>query len=46
LLEEEVKKATGFNKSKNRQPRLIETGIDLGTNDTIKPTREELHARH
>jgi len=24
-LEEEVKKATGFNKAKNRQPRLIET---------------------
>ena len=44
-LEKKVREATGYQKAKTRQSKLIKEGIDLGTNGTIIIKREEIHAR-
>jgi metal-responsive CopG/Arc/MetJ family transcriptional regulator len=44
-LEDKVREATGYEKAKRSQLKLLKEGIDLGTKGRIKTTREELHAR-
>ncbi|MBW2367739.1 MAG: CopG family transcriptional regulator [Deltaproteobacteria bacterium] len=44
-LEEKVRQETGYNAAKQRQLRLLKSGMDLGTMGKIATTREELHAR-
>jgi metal-responsive CopG/Arc/MetJ family transcriptional regulator len=44
-LEEKVKEATGYQKAKDRQLRLLRKGFNLGTKGKITISREELHAR-
>lgn len=44
-LEERVKEATGYQKAKERQMRLLKKGFDFGTKGKIIVSREELHAR-
>jgi metal-responsive CopG/Arc/MetJ family transcriptional regulator len=44
-LEEKVREANGYKKARERQCRLLESGLDLGTGGKISITREELHAR-
>jgi metal-responsive CopG/Arc/MetJ family transcriptional regulator len=44
-LEEKITEATGYKKAKDRQIRLLNQGIDLGTKGRMTVTREELHAR-
>jgi len=44
-LEEKLKEASGYKKSKKRQLKLLEKGFNLGTKGRIKLTREEIHAR-
>ena len=44
-LEQRVGDATGYEKARERQLRMIEAGFDLGTNGRISITREEIHER-
>jgi len=44
-LEERVKEATGYQKAKERQLRLLKKGFNLGTKGEITISREDLHAR-
>lgn len=44
-LEEKVREDTGYKKARERQIRLLKTGLDLGTKGHIAISREELHAR-
>ena len=44
-LEEKVREANGYKKARERQRRLLESGLDLGTQGMISITREELHVR-
>ena len=44
-LEEKLKEASGYKKSKKRQLKLLEEGFNLGTKGRIKVTREEIHDR-
>ena len=44
-LEERVKEATGYQKAKERQLRLLKKGFNLGTTGEITISREDLHAR-
>jgi len=44
-LEEKLKEASGYKKSKNRQLKLLGEGFNLGTKGRIKATREEIHDR-
>ena len=45
LLEEKVREAEDYNKARNRQLRLLEKGLDLGTGGRVETGRDELHAR-
>ena len=44
-IEEKIREATGYEKAKRSQLKLLKEGIDLGTKGRIKTTREEIHAR-
>lgn len=44
-LEEKVREATGYQKAKMRQLKLIKKGFDLGSKGKITTSREELHER-
>lgn len=44
-LEEKVREDTGYKKARERQLRLLKTGLDLGTKGRLTISREELHAR-
>lgn len=44
-LEEKIREASGYNKAKKRQLKLLNRGLNLGTDGHINATREELHAR-
>jgi len=44
-LEEKVRDATGYQRAKQRQLRLLRKGFDLGTRGKITISREELHVR-
>jgi len=44
-IEEKIREATGYDKAKRSQLKLLKEGIDLGTKGCIKTTREEIHAR-
>jgi hypothetical protein len=44
-LEQRVSAATGYEKTRERQLRMLETGFDLGTNGRVPVTREEIHER-
>lgn len=44
-LEEKVREANGYKKARERQLRLLNRGLDLGTKGRIRTTREELHGR-
>ena len=45
LLEDKVRDATGYKKARERQLKLLQKGLDFGTNGWITIKREELHAR-
>ena len=44
-LEQKVKGEDEYDKAHRRQLRLLEAGLDMGTNGQIKYSRDELHAR-
>ena len=44
-LEEEVGKATGYGKARDRQIRLLDHGLNMGSRGNVSATREELHDR-
>jgi len=44
-LEEKVADVTGYRRARERQLRLLRTGLKLGTKGHISTKREELHAR-
>jgi predicted transcriptional regulator len=44
-LEEKVGSASGFNKARERQVKLLKRGFDLGTKGRLTVSREELHVR-
>jgi hypothetical protein len=44
-LEEKVREESGYQRARDRQVALMETGFDLGTKGKLSITREELHAR-
>lgn len=44
-LEDRVRDATGYKKARERQLKLLQKGLDFGTNGRIAIKREELHAR-
>ena len=44
-LEQRLSGTSGYAKARERQLRLLESGIDLGTNGRVSVTREEIHGR-
>ena len=44
-LEEKVREADGYKRARQRQLKLLEEGIDLGTKGRITTARDELHER-
>lgn len=44
-LEEKVGSASGFNKARDRQIKLLKQGFDLGSEGRLTVSREELHVR-
>ncbi len=44
-LEEKIQKNSGYKGAKQRQLRLLDTKIDLGTKGLFSTSREELHDR-
>ena len=44
-LQEKVEEASGYRAAMERQLRLMQNGLDLGTNGVITVNREELHER-
>jgi len=44
-LEHRLSKATNFARARDRQLRLMERGIDLGSNGRISIARDALHER-
>jgi metal-responsive CopG/Arc/MetJ family transcriptional regulator len=44
-LEEKVREANGYKKARQRQLKLLEEGLDLGTKGDIATTRDEVHGR-
>ena len=44
-IEEKVMEDTGYKKARERQLRLLRTGLNLGTHGRISIPREDLHAR-
>ncbi|TAK34308.1 MAG: CopG family transcriptional regulator [Chloroflexota bacterium] len=45
LLEEQVESARQYRAARDRQLRLLEHGLNLGTQGKVTWTREELHER-
>ena len=44
-LQEKVEEASGYRAAMERQLRLMQNGLDLGTNGFITVNRDELHER-
>jgi len=44
-LEEKIRKNSGYRSAKQRQLKLLDTKIDLGTKGQFTVSREELHER-
>ena len=44
-LEEKIREDTGYKKARERQLRLLRTGLHLGTKGHFTTPREDLHAR-
>ena len=44
-LEEKVREASGYDRARTRQLRLLKDGFDLGTGGNISISREDLHER-
>ncbi len=44
-LEEKIQKNSGYRSAKQRQLKLLDTKIDLGTKGQFTVSREELHER-
>ena len=44
-LDQRVKEVEGYNKAKNRQLKLLNAGVDMGTQGKIGVKREELYER-
>ena len=44
-LEDEVGEATGYGRARERQLRLLDHGLDMGSRGRVSASREELHAR-
>jgi hypothetical protein len=44
-LQERIEAARGYRVAQNRQRRLLEAGVDLGTGGRIDWERDQLHAR-
>lgn len=44
-IEEKVMEDSGYEKARERQLRLLRTGLNLGTHGRVSYSREELHAR-
>ena len=44
-LEQEVGEATGYRKARDRQLRLLDRGLNMGSRGNVSATREELHDR-
>ena len=44
-LEEKIQKTSGYEKAKQRQMKMLNTNIDLGTKGQIQLSRENLHER-
>jgi hypothetical protein len=42
-MEQKVKGEDEYDKAHRRQLRLLEAGLDMGTNGQIKYSRDELH---
>jgi hypothetical protein len=43
--EEEVGEATGYGKARDRQLRILDHGLNMGSRGHVSGTRDELHAR-
>jgi predicted transcriptional regulator len=44
-IEEKVMEDSGYEKARERQLRLLRTGLNLGTHGRVSYSREDLHAR-
>lgn len=44
-LEEKVREEADYSKAQKRQLRLLEKGLDLGTQGQVKTRRDNLHVR-
>jgi hypothetical protein len=44
-LEDEVGEATGYGRARERQLRLLDDGLDMGSRGRVSASRGELHAR-
>jgi metal-responsive CopG/Arc/MetJ family transcriptional regulator len=44
-LQEKIEEEAAYRKARERQLRLLETGLNLGTRGQLTVSREELHAR-
>ncbi len=44
-LEEKVREEADYSKAQKRQLRLLEKGLDLGTEGQVKTRRDALHVR-
>ncbi len=44
-LEEKVREEADYSKAQKRQLRLLEKGLDLGTEGQVKTRRDDLHVR-
>ncbi len=44
-LEEKVREEADYSKAQKRQLRLLEKGLDLGTEGRMKTRRDDLHVR-
>ena len=44
-IEEKVRESSGYKKARDRQLRLLRSGLDLGTKGRLTIGREELHER-
>jgi len=43
-IEEKVMEDSGYEKARERQLRLLRTGLNLGTHGRVSYSREDLHA--
>ena len=44
-IEQRLGSSTGYAKARERQIKLLEAGVDLGTKGRVSVTREEMHER-